>query len=138
MYSASAATGTRRRLPALTVRSWPERIFDDQLQLMRLCLRLRVNGDRAVNRDQLRTWASAMALDALHERSIENTQSEAVVVDTSRRVRRLIHLAQEAGDPELEALMREAMRWVRTNIRDQSVLERLRRWRFAGVDWNMP
>jgi hypothetical protein len=65
-------------------------------------------------------------------------QSEAVVVETSRRIRSLIQLAQEAGDPELEALMREAMRWVRTNIGDQSVLERLRRWRFAGVDWNMP
>jgi hypothetical protein len=30
------------------------------------------------------------------------------------------------------------MRWVRTNVGNQSVLERLNRWRFAGVDWNMP
>jgi hypothetical protein len=40
--------------------------------------------------------------------------------------------------PNLEALMREAMRWVRTNVGNQTVLERLNRWRFASVDWNMP
>lgn len=34
--------------------------------------------------------------------------------------------------------MREAMRWVRTNVGNQTVLERPNRWRFAGVDWNMP
>jgi hypothetical protein len=126
--------------PTKAIQNWSKRAddFDDQLQLMCLCLRLRVDGDRAVNRDQLRTWSSAMAIDALQERSLGRIQSEAVVVETSRRIRSLIQLAQEAGDPELEALMREAMRWVRTNIGDQSVLERLRRWRFAGVDWNMP
>jgi hypothetical protein len=31
-----------------------------------------------------------------------------------------------------------AMRWVRTNVENQTVLERLNRCRLAGVDWNMP
>jgi hypothetical protein len=70
--------------------------------------------------------------------TVGSAQSRAVIVETSRRIRCLIQLAQEAGDPELEALMREAMRWVRTNVGNQTVLERLNRWRFAGVDWNMP
>jgi hypothetical protein len=126
--------------PTTAIRSWSKRAddFDDQLQLMRLCLRLRVNGVRAVDRDQLRTWSSAMAIDALHERSLGSAESRAVIVETSRRIRCLIQLAQEAGDPELEALMRESMRWVRTNVGNQTVVERLNRWRFAGVDWNMP
>lgn len=82
--------------PTTAIRNWSKRAddFDDQLQLMRLCLRLRVNGVRAVDRDQLRTWSSAMAIDALHERSLGSVQSRAVIVETSRRIRCLIQLAQ--------------------------------------------
>jgi len=48
-----------------------------------------------------------MAIDALHERSLGSAQSRAVIVETFRRIRCLIQLAQEASDPELEVLMRE-------------------------------
>ena len=126
--------------PTAAIRNWSKKAddFDDQLQLMRLCLRLRVNGDRAVNQDQLRTWCSVKAIDALHQRSLGDPQSRSTIIETSRHIRCLIQLAQDAGDSELEALMRDAMRWVRTNVGDQRVLERLNRWRFAGVDWDMP
>jgi hypothetical protein len=55
-----------------------------------------------------------------------------------RQTRTLVTLAQEAGDPDLEQLMRDCMRWKRLEQPNLNVINRLQPWVASDIDWEAP
>lgn len=106
----------------------PSSEFATQLQLIRICLALQLNGQPAIGRGQLRKWAATKAVDALSSPDRESFQE----------VRSLLNLARESQDSELEALMRNCMRWLRLQQGDATTVHALSVWTLSDVDWEAP
>lgn len=107
----------------------PTEEFDRQLRCIRVALTSRLDGQPWMNRDQLRKWAAVKATDALQLPDLRRAM---------RQTRSLVTLAQEAGDPDLEQLMRGCMRWRRLDQPDLDVVNRLDPWVSSDIDWEAP
>lgn len=107
----------------------PAQEFDKQLRCIRVALTSRLNDQPWLNRDQLRKWAAVKATDALHMPDLRQAM---------RQTRSLVTLAHEAGDHDLEQLMRDCMRWQRLGESDLHVVDRLQPWVASDIDWEAP
>lgn len=118
--------GTGRTLtgPTSPFLDKPQGEFDQQLRLINLSLKSQLDGEPAINRDQVRVWVSNWAISAMTAGDAEGM----------RQLRDLTRLAQQA-DPELEAAMRRCRRWVSRQEGDLELVGLLRHWRFDGPDW---